>query len=217
MTTSKIEIIPSILTDDPDFLKERLDEANDVCERVHIDIIDGVYADNKTVPPESMLNLDHLIRWDFHLMVNNPVHWVNKCASSGADRIIAQIEMMSNQREFIEKVLKTGSEVGLALDIGSGPDLIDKEILDSLDVILVMSVPAGFGGQKFHNEALNVIDELDQIRKENGYRYKIADDGGITYEFVDDVKREGADQAIIGNRLFNGGLAKNIVAFQKAA
>lgn len=212
-----IEIIPSILTDDPDALSDMLQRADTVVERVHIDIIDGVYADNETIDPSALNHMDHGLMLDFHLMVNEPENWVQKCLRAGGDRIIGQLEMMESQRRFIEAVTVEGASVGIAIDDDSDIEALDEDYLDSLDVIVVMSVPAGFGGQEFRLKALDKIDQLDQLRRKHGYSYAIADDGGITLDMIDDVRREGADEAIIGRRIFDGDIKANIENFLKNA
>lgn len=208
-----IEIIPSILTDNPHELGELIKKCDGVVKRVHIDIIDGVYADNQTIDPSALNNLEHNLLLDFHLMVNNPVNWVEKCVRAGADRIIAQVEMMNNISEFISEVTETGLSVGLALDVDTKVNFIEQRLLMDVDVVLVMSVPAGFGGQKFHESALEKIHELNQIRENDQTPFRICDDGGITLERVGQLKKEGADEVAIGRRLFEGDLKTNIEKF----
>jgi ribulose-phosphate 3-epimerase len=212
-----MDIIPGILTDNPQELKDLIEQADGVVERVHVDIIDGVFADNKTIDPSVLNDIDYQILLDFHLMVNEPVNWVEKCARAGADRIIGQVEMMTSISKFIEEVAEAGLYPGLALDINTPVSVVEKRLLNDLSVVLVMSVPAGFGGQKFHNEALGKIEELNKIRESDKTPFRICDDGGITLEYIDDVRREGADEAVIGQRIFQGDLAKNIAAYQKSS
>ena len=214
---AKIEIIPSLLTSSPQELRQLIRQAEGEVNRVHVDIIDGVYANNKTIDPSVLGNIDTNLLIDFHLMVDDPVNWVERCIRAGADRIVAQIEMMGDQVEFVEKVTQAGVGLGLALDLNSDVNEIDETILGSLDNILVMSVQAGFGGQEFHKEALDKIDELDRLRRENGYTYTICDDGGITIEWIDDIRREGADEAVVGRRLFKGNLGQNVEEFEESS
>jgi len=217
MTESKIQIIPSLLTNSPHELHELVQKSEGEVNRIHVDIIDGVYADNKTVDPSAMENINTNLLVDFHLMVDDPVNWVESCVRSGADRIIGQIEMMNSQSEFIELVTKAGLSVGLAIDLDSDVHELDASLFGSLDVILVMSVKAGFGGQDFNDEALDKIHELAKIREANDYDYSICDDGGITIDLIDDVRKEGADEAVIGRRLFEGKVAKNVEEFEESA
>lgn len=212
-----IKIIPAILTNDLRELKDLLKRCEGVVDRVQIDIIDGVFADNKTIEPSALVGIDTNLKIDFHLMVKEPVNWVEKCASVGADRIIGQIEMMENQIEFVGKVTEVGLKVGLAIDINTPVSDLDPVVLTNLDVVLVMSVAAGFGGQKFDERALEKISKLDEIRARDDTPYRICDDGGIILEWIDDARYEGADEVSIGRRLFKGNLRENLDRFRKAA
>lgn len=212
-----IQIIPSILTNDPGELQELLSRCESVVERVHVDVIDGVFANNKTVDISILDNYEGNLKFDFHLMVKDPINWIEKCIRGQADRIIAQVEMMEDQIKFVGKVQELGARVGLALDLESPVSKIDPTILTNLDAVLVMSVPAGAGGQEFHKEALKKLIELDEIRSRDNTPFRIQDDGGVTLEKIDDVYFDGADEVSIGRRLFEGDLAGNIEKFQRAS
>ncbi len=212
-----IQIIPSIPTNNPKELREKLAQAEGVVDRVSIDIIDGKYADNKTIDPSILFEIETNFKLDYQLMVVEPVNWVEKCVAGKADRIIGHIEKMSNQIEFVGKVQEVGAQVGLAIDLKTPVSAIDETIINDLDIVLVMSVPAGFGGQKFNKKALSKIKKLDKIRSRDDMPYRIHDDGGITLELGDDARREGADEVSIGMRIFEGNLAENIEKYTKAA
>lgn len=212
-----IKIIPSILTNDPAELRELLSRCEGMVERVSIDIIDGKFAGNKTLDPTALSGIDTILKLDFQLMVIEPVNWVEKCASVGADRIIGHIERMSSQTEFVGKVQEVGAQVGLGLDLATPIDKLDPLILTNLDVVLLMSVPAGFGGQEFRPEVIDKIEKLVKIRSRDATPYKIHDDGGITFDRIDDVRLAGVDEVSIGRRLFKGDLALNLKRFQDAA
>src|SRR3990172_6389776 len=159
-----IEMIPSILTSDPEEARELIARCEGLVDRISIDIIDGKYASNKTIDPSVFEKIDTSLLLDFQLMVDEPVNWVERCVRGQADRIIGHVEKMSDQIEFVGKVQESGLYVGLALDLDTPVSEIDPVILTNLDVILVMSVKAGFGGQKFDRRALQKIKELDEIR-----------------------------------------------------
>jgi ribulose-phosphate 3-epimerase len=212
-----LEIIPGILTDNPQELKDLIAQADGKTKRVHIDIIDGVFADNETIDPSVLNDVDHGLLIDFHLMVNEPARWVEKCVRAGGDRIIGQVEMMNSISEFISEVTEAGLSVGLGIDLDTPVKMIERRLLSDVDVVLVMSVPAGFGGQKFHREALAKIKELNKIRESDKTPFAICDDGGVTFEYIDDVADAKADEVVIGQRIFKGDLAKNIAAYKKAA
>lgn len=212
-----MDIIPAILTDNPQEAQELIGKADGVAKRVHIDIIDGVFADNKTIDPSALNDVDHSLLLDFHLMVNEPVRWVEKCVRAGGDRIIGHVEMMNSVSEFISEVTEAGLSPGLAFDLNTPIEQVEKQLLTDVDVVLVMSVVAGFGGQKFHTIALEKIAKLNKIRASDVSPFRICDDGGITIEYLDDVRAKGADEVVLGQRIFQGDLAKNIIAYQKAA
>lgn len=212
-----IEIIPSILTNDPEEAREMITKCEGLVERVSVDIIDGKFADNKTIDPGVLFDVDTNLKIDYQLMVNEPINWIERCVHGQADRIIGHIEQMSDQIGFIGKVQEIGLSVGLALDIDTAVAKIDPTILTNLDVVLVMSVKAGFGGQEFDKRAIAKIKELDEIRVRDDSPYRIQDDGGITLETIHNIHKIGTDEVSVGKKLFIGDLAKNLVKFQKAA
>jgi len=209
-----MEIIPGILTSNPYELAELIKKADGVVKRVHIDIIDGVFADNKTTDPSVLNPLDHSLLLDFHLMVNEPVNWVEKCVRAGGDRVIGHIEMMTDPVEFIYKVEEAGLSPCIAFDLDTPISQIETRLLKDLDMVLVMSVPAGFGGQEFHREALDKIEELSEIRNTDATPFKICDDGGVGFEILDDLSKSGCNEIVIGQRIFEGNLEENIKAYE---
>ncbi|MBI3396877.1 hypothetical protein HY045_00210 [Candidatus Woesebacteria bacterium] len=218
-----VEIIPAILTNDLTEIEEKLRRIEDLeiggvnIHRAQIDVIDGVFADNKTVDPALLSNVDTNLLLDFHLMCDEPVKWIEKSVNAGADRIIGQIEKMTNQIEFVEKVTETGLGVGLAVDIDTPISRINPVVLTNIDVVLLMAVKAGFGGQKFNPKVLDKIRELDEIRSNDQTPFKICVDGGETEEVIDKTHFEGADEVVIGKRLFIGDMAVNLNRLQEAA
>lgn len=219
-----VDIIPAILTDSVSDLEsklKRVDEAVNAnganIKRVQIDIIDGVFADNKTVDPANIIGIDTALSLDFHLMVKDPVNWVEKCANAGADRIIGQIELMSSQVEYVGKVAETGLFVGLAVDLETPISKLDPVVLTNIDVLLLMAVKAGHGGQKFDKRVLDKIKELDEIRVRDATPFKICVDGGETESVISQTHFAGADEVAIGMRLLTGDIAENVRMFESAA
>lgn len=212
-----VKIVPSILTNDIREAEDKLRLAEGVVERVQIDVVDGIFANNKTVDPSFFEGIETDLKLDFHLMVKEPIHWVERVARAGADRVIGQIEMMSDQVAFVGKVQETGILIGLAVDIETPVLELDPTILTNLDVVLLMSVPAGFGGQKFAPRVLDKIRKLDEIRVRDDTPFTICVDGGETESTIDETHFEGADEVVVGSRIFKGDLAENIRMFQKAA
>lgn len=212
-----VEIVPSILTNNPSELREMLHHAEGVVERVQIDIIDGQFAGNKTVDPLVLETIETSLKFDFHLMTKEPVDWVERVARAMADRIIGHIEMMESQVEFVGKVQEIGLAVGLAIDLDTPISELDATIINDLDAVLVMSVAAGFGGQEFDPSALLRVNELDKIRRRDDTPFKICIDGGVTIDNISNIRKAGADEVSIGKRIFQGDLRTNIDKFMKAA
>lgn len=217
-----IEIIPAILTNDPRELKdkirlvERARLAEDVeSRRVQVDIVDGIFANNRTVALESLEGIATEALLDIHLMVHEPNSWVERVVRALADRVIGQVEMMSDQVRFIGHVQEMGSKVGLALDLPTPVSAIDPAILNNLNVVLVMSVKAGFGGQEFSKSALEKIKALDEIRSRDNTPFRICVDGGVNAQNIGGIRRAGADEVAIGQSLFAGDLAENIERLKK--
>ena len=197
-----IEIIPSILTNDPEEAREMIARCEGVVDRISIDIIDGKFAGNKTINPGMLSDLDTGLKIDYHLMVAEPVNWVERCLRGQADRVIAQIEYMDDQLEFLAKVQGLGLGVGLALDLETPVEKINSAILTSLDIVLLMNVPAGFGGQKFIPSSIVKIKKLRAI-----YSGDIAVDGGVNDLVASDLISAGANILAAGSYIFG---AKNI-------
>lgn len=219
-----IEIIPSVLTNNLTDLETKISEINEAVDansanigRIQIDVIDGEFVDNKTVDPSLLTNLDTNLSLDFHLMVKEPINWIEKCANAGADRIIGQIEMMNSQSAFIGKVQEAGLYVGLAVDLDTPITKLDSLALANVDLVLLMAVKAGWGGQEFNKSVLEKIKKLDEIRARDSIPFKICVDGGETETVIDDTHFAGADEVVIGKRLYNGNMAENLERLQKAA
>ncbi len=219
-----IEIIPAILTNTVTDFESKINRLNEAVEvgganikRLQIDIIDGAFVDNKTVDPANIVGIDTNLSLDFHLMVKEPANWIEKSARAGADRIIGQIEMMESQLKFVEKVQETGLYVGLAVDLETPITKLDPVVLTDVDVIVVMAVKAGWGGQEFDKKVLGKINELDEIRVRDKTPFRICVDGGETVDTIDETHYAGADEVVIGARLFQGDIAENVKRFVVAS
>lgn len=212
-----IEIIPAILTNDSSELREKLEALGEAVERVQIDIIDGVFADNKTILPDVLANEETNLLIDFHLMTKEPVFWVERCVRGMADRIFGQIEQMSSQTEFIGKVQEVGAKVGLALDLDTQVEKIEPEVFLNLDAVLVMSVKAGFGGQEFDGRVIDKIKKLDEIRSRDATPFNICVDGGINESNIGVVVKAGANEVAVGQYLFKEDLVTHVRKLMEAA
>ncbi len=212
-----LEVIPTVLTSDPQEFKQLINQAEEVVDRVQVDVIDGQFADNKTVNPSVFETIETNLKLDFHLMTKEPADWVERTIRAMADRVIGQIEMMESQVEFVEKVIEKGALAGLAVDLKTPIFEIDPEALPKLDVILLMAVPAGFGGQKFDKKVIEKIELLDKARKKEKLNFKICIDGGVTMSVVKSLEKAGVDEVSVGKLLYKGDLKENIKKFKEAA
>ncbi len=212
-----LEIIPAILTLDRQELESKLRILEGVTKRVQIDIVDGKFADNRTLEPDTLGLIETSNLIDFHLMTKEPVDWMESCIRGMADRIIGQIEMMSSQMEFVGKVQEAGISVGLAIDIDTPVEALDPLVLTNLDLVLVMSVKAGFGGQRFNDKAIQKIEALDRIRVKDNTPFKICVDGGINESNIEKVRKAGADEVVIGEHLFKEELITHLEKLKRAS
>jgi len=212
-----IKIIPAILTANSGEALSLLAKTEGAVERVQIDIIDGEFAGNTTVTPSVFETIKTRLKFDYHLMVREPVNWVKEAVQAQGDRIVGQIEMMSSQVEFVSRVQEFEANPGLALDIETPVSKIKPEVFSRLGVIIALSVKAGFGGQKFDKAALDKVHELSLLREREGFGYAICDDGGVSLDWIGPLRAQGADEASVGRRIFEGDIAENIRKFQMAA
>lgn len=186
-------IIPGILTDSRVELQTKLSDAATFCERVHIDVIDGIFADNITVLPEDMDQLDFAnLAIDVHLMTESPIDHLGLLKTLGVERVLAQIERMHRIEEFVEEAHEVAITIGLALDLYTPVGALEGIDLSLVDSILLMSVLAGHSGQQ-HEHVLGKITHL----RADGYVGHIIVDGGMHDKSVGHVLEAGADQFVV--------------------
>ena len=211
----KIQISPSILSADFSQLGEdikRLEKSG--ADMIHVDVMDGHFVPNLTIGPPVIKSLRKYtsLPFDVHLMID-PVHkYIKDYSDAGADIITFHPEATKNTQETINLISSLSKKVGISLN----PDTeisIAEEYLDKIDLILIMSVYPGFGGQKFINRVIKKIVELDKIRSQRRLNFKIEIDGGINFETSKIAIDAGVDILVSGTTVFkenNGDLKKNI-------
>ena len=194
-------VIPTVL--EKEFLKaeERIIQVKDTTNWIQIDVIDGFFGEGKSFELELMSKIKNIENklLDVHLMVKNPIKWVNKCVFIGASRIIGQVEMMEDVNEFIKTVKNEGIEAGMAFDIDTP---ISDEISDEVDEILLMSRKAGFGEYKFGKKVWEKIRGLIDYRLKKGLNFLIGVDGGIGTDGIKRLGEIGVDVVYSGNNYF---------------
>ncbi len=208
-----MKIVPAILTNNPSELKVLLNACEEFFERVQLDIIDGVFAANKTIEPSTLGYIETKLALDFQLMVKEPVNWVEKCVRAGADRVIGHIEFMEDQFAFVQKVAEGGTGVGFALDLNTPAENIHPKLLISLDVVLVMSVNAGFGGQDFDERVYAKITKLHKLKQESGSDFAIIVDGGVKPKYIKPLTKLGVSEVVVGRSLLSGKIEENLQQF----
>ena len=211
----KIQISPSILSGDFSQLgKEikRLEEGG--ADMIHVDVMDGHFVPNLTIGPpviKSLRKYTDLI-FDVHLMIS-PVHkYIKDYADAGADIITIHPEATDNLKDSINLIKSLNKKVGVSLNPDTKIDVI-KEFLNDIDLILIMSVHPGFGGQKFIPNVVNKIKDLKYIKEKNKLNFDIEVDGGINFENSKSVINAGANILVSGTTIFksnNGDIKKNI-------
>ena len=211
----KIQISPSILSADFSQLGaeiKRLEEGG--ADMIHVDVMDGHFVPNLTIGPPVIKALKKhcSLQFDVHLMIS-PVHkYIEAYANAGADIITIHPEATNNLKESIFKIKDLNKKVGVSLNPDSKIDLI-KNLLDQIDLVLIMSVNPGFGGQKFMPEVLEKIKELKKIQTEKDINFDIEIDGGINFDNCQAAIEAGANILVSGTTVFksnNGDIKKNI-------
>jgi ribulose-phosphate 3-epimerase len=200
-----IEIVPSILSADFTRLGEQVREAEAAgAQRIQIDVMDGHFVPNITMGPmvvEAVRRCTKLIL-EAHLMITNPQEYIETFARAGADVIIVHQEVCPHLHRVIQQIKATGKQAGVALN-PSTPVFLLQDILSLLDMVLIMTVNPGFGGQDFIPEALPKITTLHKMIKQHGLRCDIEVDGGIHEKTVPQVVKAGANLLVAGSAVYN--------------
>ena len=211
----KIQISPSILSADFSQLGneiKKLEEGG--ADMIHVDVMDGHFVPNLTIGPPVIKTLRNYTKlpFDVHLMIK-PVHkYIKSYAEAGANIITIHPEATDNLKDSIKHIKELGKKVGVSLNPDTKTDII-KEFLSELDLILIMSVYPGFGGQKFIPEVLSKIEELKNIKLKENLKFDIEVDGGIDFNNSKLVVKAGANILVSGTTIFknnNGDIKKNI-------
>ncbi len=208
---SEIIIAPSILSSDFANLESEIKKLEENgATWVHVDVMDGHFVPNLTIgaPVVKALKRVTTIPLDVHLMISNPEKYIDDFAKAGSDFITFHYEAMpDNVAELVEKIHSYGIKAGISIKPKTKPDEI-KQYLDIVDLVLIMTVEPGFGGQKFMSDCADKITEIKNNAKDN---LIIEIDGGINKETANYCKNLGANALVAGSYIFSSDNMKEAI------
>ena len=211
----KIQISPSILSADFSNLEKDIKKLETAgADMIHVDVMDGHFVPNITIGPPVIkaLRSKTSLPFDVHLMID-PVHkYIKDFANAGADIITIHPEATPNLQESIDEIRSFKKKVGISLNPDTKIDIVE-DYLDKVDLILIMSVYPGFGGQKFISDVLEKIKKLKNLKDKKKLNFDIEVDGGINFSNFKSVIDAGANVLVSGTTIFkenNGDIKKNI-------
>lgn len=214
-TKRKNILSPSILAADFSRLGEQITEAVRAgAEYLHIDVMDGVFVPSISfgMPVVETIRKVTNIIFDVHLMIVEPERYIKEFAACGADSITFHLEAAEDVEELIDRIHNLGCKAGMSIKPQTPAEAVRK-YLNKLDMLLVMTVEPGFGGQKYIPESTERIRQIRQMADEQGLNLNIQVDGGITHENVRVALDAGANVIVAGSAVFKGNITDNIRKF----
>jgi len=206
-SSAQVKLAPSILSADFARLGEQVAEATKAgADYIHVDVMDGRFVPNITIgaPVVAAIRRFTDLPLDVHLMIEAPECQINQFADAGADIITVHIEACPHIHHTVQTIKGLGVRAGVALNPGTPIDML-KEVLSTLDLVLVMTVNPGFGGQTFIEAMLDKVASLRAELDKNGLVTELEVDGGITAELAPRVVSTGARMLVAGAAVFNSG------------
>ena len=207
---------PSILSADFTKLGEEIETIDNAgAEYIHVDVMDGMFVPSISygMPVIKSIRKSTGKVFDVHLMISEPIRYIADFAASGADMITVHVEACSDVVATIEKIREYKLKVGITLNPDAPVSAI-KPYLNRVDMVLIMSVNPGFGGQKFITSSVDKIKEVKRLRDELNLSYDIEVDGGINIDNLVTVLEAGANVIVAGSAIFRGDAAENVKKFK---
>ncbi len=213
------KIAPSILSADFNRLGENIKavESGGI-EILHIDVMDGCFVPSISfgMPLIKSIRKETDLFFDVHLMVDEPVRYIDDFKESGADSITIHKEACKDPADTLKRIRESGLKCGIALNPETDIESI-TELLPFTDMVLVMTVHPGFGGQQMILPALEKVNALCEIRNNKSLNYKIEVDGGVNRDNIEDVIKKGADIIVAGTAVFKGDIQENLIFLKGVA
>ena len=200
----RVKIAPSILSADFSKLGKEisdLDKTN--CDYIHIDVMDGHFVPNLTIGPDVIKSIRHFTKktFDVHLMITSPEIYINSYVDAGANLITVHPESTSHIHSVLQQIKKSGIKAGVALNPGTPIEVLNN-IIDIIDLVLVMTVNPGFGGQSFLLSQLAKISKIRSIIDKENYSIDLSVDGGINAKTAALAVHAGANVLVAGTSIF---------------
>lgn len=208
---------PSILAADVRYLEREIQTvANAGAEYIHIDVMDGVFVPNISfgLPIVKGLRSCTDAFFDVHLMITEPLRYIERFAEAGADGITVHAEACEDLQAAVDKIIALGKQAGVAISPDTGIEPV-LPLLDKLSMVLVMTVYPGYGGQSLIKDTFTKIRNLREIINRRGLNVNIEVDGGVSLDNVREIMETGANVFVAGTKVFRGDAAKNTMDFMK--
>ncbi len=199
-----VKVSPSILSADFSVLGDEIRRLDRYADLFHFDVMDGHFVPNITVGPGVLKSIRKCTskQIEAHLMIENPSQYVDEFAKAGADTITVHIEADKHARKTLERIKKLGKKAGISLNPATPVSAIER-FLENADLILVMTVDPGFGGQQFMDSALKKVERLRTLIDQKGIKAEIEVDGGINADTGRKCIKAGADILVAGSYIYN--------------
>ncbi len=195
-----MQIIPTVHEKSWPAALARIEKLAEFTKWLQVDVEDGTFTPDKTFELESLRIWEKAEKylWEMHLMVKEPINWLNKCVHSGASRVVGQVEKMQDRAAFVKAGVEMGLEIGLAVDVDSEIGEVPEEV----EEILLLGRKAGFGVLPFEEKTYKKVQELVKLREERNALFKIGVDGGVDKDILEKLRIMRVDIVYSGENYF---------------